>query len=169
MKKNLLTVFILALVLCNFVLTAILVFSIVPVMNKTNTLITKICNMVDLEVKGVSKDEGTSIESVEVYDIADQMTINLKKGEDGKDHYAVLSVSLSLDKENADYKTYNAETIAEKESLIKNEIINVVSGYTIDEVKGNTAALQADLLEHLQTLFDSNVITEVAFRDAIFQ
>ncbi len=172
MKKNLLTVFILALVLCNFILTAILVFSIVPTMNKSNKLITKICNLVDLELTDADVTAGSgdvAIENIEVYDIEDQMTINLKKGEDGKDHFALLSVSLSLNSKDDDYKTYNADTLAEKESLIKSEIISVVSGYTIEEVKDNTAVLQDDLLKHLQTMFDSKVITKVAFRDAVFQ
>ena len=55
MKKNLMTVIILALVLVNLVLTAILAFTIIPQTRKSNQLIDKIASAIDLELEdGVS-------------------------------------------------------------------------------------------------------------------
>ena len=46
MKKNLMSVIILALVFANFVLTAILMFTVIPQTKKANNLIDQICEAV---------------------------------------------------------------------------------------------------------------------------
>ena len=50
MKKNLISVVILALVFANFVLTALLMFSVLPETKKANTLIEKVCSAIDLDL-----------------------------------------------------------------------------------------------------------------------
>ena len=50
MKKNLISVVILALVFANFVLTALLMFSVLPETKKANTLIEKVCPAIDLDL-----------------------------------------------------------------------------------------------------------------------
>ena len=97
MKKNLISVLILALLVVNLVLTAILTITILPETKKSNELINQVCSAINLELKsGEGTDASTvPIDDIETYDIPDSMTINLKRGDDGKDHYAVLTVSLS--------------------------------------------------------------------------
>lgn len=171
MKKNIFSIIILALVIVNLVLTAIMMFSVVPAAKKTNTLVTQICSVLDLELeanKAESGDDSISIDQIATYDIADQLTVNLKSGTDGASHYAVFSVTLSMDKENEGYKNYG-EQIADKESLIKSEIIDVVSGFTLEEAQSNREALQDALKERLVKMFDSDFIIKVAFRDIVFQ
>ena len=98
MKKNLMTVIILALVLVNLVLTAILAFTIIPQTRKSNQLIDKIASAIDLELEdGSSKDTAAvPVEDIEVYDIEASFTVNLSPSGDGKDHVAVFSIGLSL-------------------------------------------------------------------------
>lgn len=170
MKKNLLAVLILALVLSNLILTAILTFSIIPEVKKTDALVNKIANAIDLELKDttVAVNESIPIDQIAVYNIPDSMTINLKRGADGKDHFAVLSVSLSMNTKNKDYEKYSG-TLSEKESLIKNEINNVVSSYTMEEIKENTEAIQEELLKNLQTMFNSDFIIQVVFSGIAYQ
>ena len=74
------------------------------------------------------------IADVVPYTIAD-MQILLKKdapaeGEEGegKDHYAVLSITLSMNSKHKDYKTYGEE-MATREDLIRGQIIEVVQQY----------------------------------------
>jgi len=88
MKKNLMTVIILALVLVNLVLTAILAFTIIPQTRKSNQLIDKIASAIDLELEdGSSKDTAAvPVEDIEVYDIEASFTVNLSPSGDGKDH-----------------------------------------------------------------------------------
>lgn len=170
MKKNLLSVLVLALVLANLILTAILTFSVISEVKKTDALVGKIATAIDLEMREVNggEEEEVPIEKLAVYNIEESMTINLKPGEDEAEHYAKLSVSLSMNTENEDYEKYG-ETIAEKESLIKNEVNDVVSSYTIDEIKSNTQAVQDELLERVRKMYDSDFIVEVIFRDVVYQ
>lgn len=172
MKKNILSIIMLALLIMNLVLTAIMMFTMVPSLKKSNQLVTQVAGVLNLELNadGSSGENGDniSIDKVEVYDIEDKLTINMKTGSDGQDHYAVVSVSFSMNTENDDYKKY-AETLENKESLIKNEINNVISSYTIEEARGNTKEIQEQLLTAFQGIFDSDFITGVAFRDIIFK
>ena len=170
MKKNLVTVITLALVLVNLVLTVVLTISIVPETKKANELITKVCGAIDLDLESGSATsaENIPIEDLEVYNIEDKMTNNLKKGEDGKDHFAIVTVALSINKEHEDYKKLQPQ-LAEKQNLIKAEINNVVSKYTMEEIKNNQNAVQEELLKNLQKMFASDFIVAVGFPDAQYQ
>ena len=82
MKKNLMSVLILALVVANLILTAILMISVVPQTKKANELINKVCSAIDLELEGGKENSSIDIpmEQVETVQIAggETMTINLK-------------------------------------------------------------------------------------------
>ena len=171
MKKSLINILILALVVTNVILSAVLVFTIVPTMKKTDNLITKIVSAIDLELEHPipgSEETTISIDKIEVYDIEKQLLINLKKGEDGLEHYVVLYATLSLDASHKDYETYY-EMLPTKESLITSEIISIVSGYTIDEARDNMTDMKSEILLAVQTLYKSEFIIDVSFRDITFQ
>ena len=170
MKKNLISVLILALLVVNLVMTAILTITILPETKKSNELITRVCSAIDLELQSGEKEDVSSIpiDDIEVYDIPDSMTINLKQGADGKDHYAVISVSLSLNKGNEDYSTYQP-TLEAKQSLIKSTINTVVSQYTYDEIKTDQQQVQDAILDELHNLFESDLIVSVGFSSATYQ
>ena len=116
MKKNLMTVIILALVLVNLVLTAILAFTIIPQTRKSNQLIDKIASAIDLELEdGSSKDTAAvPVEDIEVYDIEASFTVNLSPSGDGKDHVAVFSIGLSLNTKSDGYKSIGTEGLKAK-------------------------------------------------------
>ena len=61
MKKNLISVLILALVFANFVLTAILMFTVLPETQKANTLIEKVCSAIDLDLNSGGTNGTSSI------------------------------------------------------------------------------------------------------------
>ena len=100
MKKNLLAVIILALVLVNLILTAVLVFSIIPQTKKSNELIDQVCAAINIELEGGQNKDSSAvpIEEIAVYNITDNFTVNLADNGDGKKHYAVFSVGLSVNK-----------------------------------------------------------------------
>lgn len=165
MKKNLITVVILALVLANLILTAILTITILPETKKANELITQVCSAINLELKSGSVTSDVAsvpIDKLATYDIEDSMTINLKDSGDGSSHYAVITVALSMNTENEGYKLYG-EKMAEKSSLIKSQINSIVSGYTYEEFKTNQQGVQDAILVDLQKLFDSDFIVSVGF------
>ena len=132
MKKNLITVITLALVVVNLVLTVILTITILPETQKANELITKVCSAIDLDLESGSATSNANIpiDQIEVYNIDDEQTINLKQDGDGKDHFAMITVSISMDTKNSDYKDLKPQ-VEEKVNLIKGDINNIVSQYTI--------------------------------------
>ncbi len=168
MKKNLISVLILALVLVNLVLTAILTFTIVPQTKKSNELIDQVCSAINLELEGGQNKDTLSvpIESIEVYNVTDSFTVNLADSGDGKRHYAVFSVGLSMNKESEGYKTYGgAEGMAEKETIIRSEINTIVGSYTMESFsEDGQKAVKAEILEAMQEIFGgSDFIVGVNF------
>lgn len=167
MKKNLMSVIILALLIVNIVLTAVMLFSVTGTNKATADLIARISGAMDMEL---SSADGTAfkptipIENIVPYDIADTMTIRLKQAEDGTEHYIMVAVTLSMDSEHEDYKEYGA-TLADRESLIKSEIISVVSEYTMEEAQADEDGLKQAILERIQNMFGSDFIFRVDFRD----
>lgn len=170
MKKNLITVITLALVVVNLVLTVILTITILPETQKANELITKVCSAIDLDLESgsASSNANIPIDQIEVYNIDDEQTINLKQDGDGKDHFAMLTVSISMDTKNSDYKDLKPQ-VEEKVNLIKGDINNIVSQYTIDEIKNNQSAVQDEILKDLQKMFGSDFIVAVGFPTAQYQ
>ncbi|EOT26033.1 hypothetical protein C805_02005 [Eubacterium sp. 14-2] len=167
MKKNLMSVLILALVVANLILTAILMISVVPQSKKANELITKVCSAIDLELEG-GKDNSSlyiPMEQCDTIKISEgaSLTINLKKDDSGENHHAVISVALVLDTKNEGYKKYVTDGVIAQEDIIKSEVNKIVAGHTIDELRENQAAVQDEILSRLRRLYESDFIVSVAF------
>lgn len=167
MKKNLISVIILALLIVNIALTSVMLFSVTSTNKATADMVMRITGAMDMEL---SSADGTAftpvvpIENIASYDIADTMTIRLKQDEDGAEHYIMIAVTLSMDKEHEDYKEYG-ESLTDRESLIKSEIINVVGQYTMAEAQADEAGMKQAILESIQNMFGSDFIFRVDFRD----
>ena len=167
MKKNLMSVIILALVCVNLVLTAILMFTIVPQTSNANKLIEKVCAAVDLELSSGS-GMGTSnipTENLAQYVLNDGETtnINLAKGEDGKTHYAMISVSLSLNTKSEGYAEYGTAGLDERNTIIMDLIIEVIGQYTKEEFDANRTDIKKEILNDLQSMFGADFIVGVNF------
>lgn len=165
MKKNLLTIVILALGIVNMILAAVIVFTVVPTTTRTNNLIAKVASNIDLELESPIKGAETTeigIADIEVYQIENEMTINLKKNEnDVKNHYALVSVSFSINTKSEDYKTIQP-TIATNESAITEIISDEFSKYTVDVVSENKEKIKAEILRRVQEYFNSDLIVSVS-------
>lgn len=164
MKRNLLSVMILALLVVNIVLTSVLMFSVVGTNNKVAALVTDIGTILQLEVadENGGKNEQLNIGDIEMYNIEDSMTVHLKTAEDGKDHYCLVSVSLSINTKHEDYKKYGS-TISNYESLIKGEIDRVIGSYTKEEAEANKEEIAEEILLRIQDLYGSTFIADVVF------
>ena len=103
----------------------------------------------------------------EAYDFAESLTIPLKKDTDGKDHYAVVSVSLAMNTKDEDYETYGA-SIESKVSLISGEINEVYSQYTKDEAIAGKEEIEQEILNRVQEMFDSKFIYKIVL-NAVYQ
>lgn len=172
MKKSLLNIITLALVVVNLVLSAVMIFSVLPASSKTNDMITKVCTALDLELESEKKENGEedyNIDQLETYDIEEELTVPLKKEDgDSSDHYAVVTVSIVVDNKNEDYDKY-VEDITTKESLIKDTVRNAIGNFTLEELQNNPEGVQKTVLDKLQKLFDSDFIVKVAFKKLLYQ
>lgn len=178
MKKNLISVIILALVFANLVLTAVLTFTIIPQTKKSNALIDKVCAAIslDLEAGLGSSALAVPIEDIETYAIADEFRANLKSSvdADGKtvSHYAMFSVSLSMNTKSDGYKNYKgAEGLTAKESIIRSEINTIVSNYSVEEFNANGYQdVKNDILQAIQRIYgDTEFIIGVNFSSVTTQ
>lgn len=162
MKKNLISIVILALLIVNIVLSSITLFSVFGTNQKTAALVTDIAAAISLDLGAGAEEEEEQVQvsmaDVVTYDIA-EMTIPLKNGEDGKAHYALVSVTLSMNSKDEDYETYSDLTT--RESLIKGEISDVIAQYTVEQAKDNRNLIEDQILERIQTLFNSKFIYDV--------
>lgn len=171
MKKNILTVIILATTLINMTLMIVMLFVFLPNVKQTNNLITKVAQTVDLELENVVvKEEKVSISDIDTYKPADStgLTANLKKEQgDSKTHYAVIKWSLVMNKNHKDYS--KMEPLVEaNEGRIKEVIRTEVEKYTINNVQENKENIKADVLTVLQDdVFGSDFIISVSFSDFV--
>lgn len=164
MKKNLISVLILALVLANLILTAILAFTIIPQTKKSNELIDQVCSAIDLELESGSNIT-VPIENIVVHNITDEFTCNLADSGDGKDHFALFTIGFSINTESEQYDDgAGVEALNAKETIIKDQINSIVSKYTLAEFKadGNYAVKQ-EILNTMQDLFGKEFIVGVSF------
>jgi len=174
MKRNMLSILILALLIVNVVLTSVMMFTMMSTTKKTNRLIDGISSALSLEIAApdeTATTEGTAevaMEDIKIYQIADQMTIGLAKGADGKSHYCMMSVSLSLNSKDPDYEKYNA-TLGDNQDMIKDKIFQIVGSHSIEEAESNQDGLREEILEAIQQMYGSKFVYNVVFRDIIFQ
>ncbi len=176
MKKNLISIIILALLIVNIVLTSVMMFSVMSTNKKTANLVTDIASAISLELGEEEEGEPAEVipmEDTQTYTIAD-LRILLKKAEpsaegetDPDDHYALLNVTLSMNSKHKDYKTYS--DLSTREDLIKGQINDVVSQYTLDQAKESNQQIEDEILNKIQTLFDSDFIFDVTLSSYLYQ
>ena len=152
-------------------LSSITLLSVSGTNRKTAALVTDIAAAINLDLGGQTEEEKqevtVSMADVVTYDITD-LTVPLKKGEnDEKEHYAMLSVTLSMNSKDKDYKTYG--DLSARESLIKGEINDAVSQHTADEARENSHAIEEEILQRVQAMFDSQFIYDVTFSSILIQ
>ena len=177
MKKNLISIIILALLIVNVVLSAIMIFSVVGTSRKTAALVDNIATALNLELTAGSTGQGIPAAAVPLsdtalYDISEKMTIPLKveTDENGNEsqHYFIANITLSMNTKGDGYKDYG-ESMESMESLVKSEIADVIQSYTIDEARNNQEQMKQEILDRLHRLFDSDFIFNVSFSDTMVQ
>ncbi len=168
MKKNLISIVILMLLVVNIVLTSVMMFSVMSTNKKTAALVGKVAAAISLDLgeDGTEEEkEPVSMEDTVPYTIAD-MTIQLRQSQsqegegDDQIHYALLSVTLSMNSEHKDYKTYG-EDLSTREDLIRGKINDIVGGHTLEEFNADPQTIKNELLQGIQELFGSDFIFDV--------
>lgn len=175
MKKSMLNVITLALVLVNLVLTVLLTFSLVSNNNKTNKLISKVANIIDLDVGDSSgsssgTDKTTSLDDVEYIDVTnnDSADITISYTDSGKTHYVVLNVSIGVDKTAKDYET-KVNSIKNGMKVIVSEVTTEALKYQYNDITTHKTTIEDDLLSYLKDKFQSDVIYSVTLTKILVQ
>ena len=173
MKKNILTIIIMASCLLNLILTAVIVFAVVPTMNKTSQLVDKVATAIDLETDEEASGDysiDNSIDNLEPYSIAfeNKQTINLKPDEgDNTSHFAVLEgVTISFNKEAEDYKEVS-ESVKAKDVYITEIVKETIADQSMKTLNQNAVKEQA--LAKIQDLYGSKCIVRLALDGFMFQ
>lgn len=164
MKKNILTVVIMAATVINLVLTIVLIFSIVPAMNKTTNLIDKVASVIDLEIDSKEEDQEYTMADLESYAISYENTVTLnltqEKGDDTKHYFRLNGISISFNKKAEDYATISEQVKTDSvyaEDLIKTTISSHTAS-DFDQVK-----VAQECVKKLQELYNTKCIVEVIF------
>lgn len=175
MKKNMLSIIILAFLLVNIVLTTVMMFNVTSTNKKVAELVGNIATVMNLELTPPGQESlapQVSLADTEVYAISGDMTMLLaaEPASDGsaKQSYLVCKVSFSMNTKNKDYKKYgSAEAMAEKEELLKDAINTIVSGHTASELQADPGleGLKAEILKAVQDLYQSDFIYKVSISE----
>ncbi|MDD5935734.1 MAG: flagellar basal body-associated FliL family protein [Clostridiales bacterium] len=172
MKKNILAVIILAATLINLTLTAVLLFVFMPTVKKTNNLITKVAQIIDLELEDVViKEETTDVGDVEGYKLSQDISLNLSVGKDGKAHLAKISGSVYLNKKADDYSKIK-ELMESYDDRIREVITDEVSKLTFEDFSNTEKKNETKntILDRIQNeIFMSKCITSISFSQWIAQ
>lgn len=167
MKKSMLNIITLALVLINLVLTVVLTFSLVSTNTKTNNLISKVAQIIDLDAGGVLSSNTQGSNSVAVDDIqyidamsGDSNSIIVSFPDGGKAHHVILKVTLGLNKKSKDYET-KATSINNGMKLIVSQITTEALKYTYESISANKTKIEQNLLIALQDQFETETIYSV--------
>lgn len=170
MKKNVLLVITMALVVINIILTSVMMFTMMGTNKKTANLVNDIAAILKLEIvpEEDNKELDIPMSDQKVWNMTGNMTIPLKS-EDGKNHYVVFDISLSMNIKSEGYKKYG-ETIADYESIVKDTITRAVSKYTVDDCAYDFETIREDILHSVRALFeDDEFIYRVGISGIVYQ
>lgn len=171
MKKNITTIIVMALVTINLLLTGIIMFVMVPSLNKVNTLVTRVSNIIDLELENPKVNNDTvAIADREDKSIVDPTYITLKTGSDGVSHMGVIdTVTLTLNKKAESYNDVTAAFDSNK-TYIQDIISNIYSQYTLSEAQASVTEIKEKALEQISAHFDNaDCFLNIGFGNLRFQ
>ena len=163
MKKNLITVIILALCSVNLILNIMLVFVCMPSAKKTNNLIDEIASVLNLGLESVDDKPSMELENIATYNVEAQV-VNLKDDGSGESHYVQMGLTLELDNSSDDYEALNT-VLTSAEGAVFDEARNVVQNYTYEEVSNQETQdkIKEQILKNLQEKYGTQCIYNVSF------
>ena len=158
MKKNILAIAILAAVIANIILSAIILFSVVPAANSVNKLVQKICTVINLELENPNATSYAKVPlaSRKPYEIGSGLTVSLKKAEgETKNRYALVDWTLILNADAPDYKEVTA-VIEDQYAVLNDYLMSQVKKYTADQLVEKADAIKGEMLSYCRTYFRSS-------------
>ncbi len=162
MKKNILTVVIMAATVINLVLTIVLVFSVMPAMNKTSNLIDKVASVIDLEIEDKNKDEEYTMADLEplsmTYDAKQTWNLATEEGSDEKHYIQLDGITISLNTKAEDFENIKTQ-LSTNDVYAKDLVKKTITSYTIDDFDQVKACKEC--AKKLSEMYDTKAIVEV--------
>lgn len=171
MKKNLITVIILAISIINLVFNILLVFVFMPSATKTNKLITDIAAVLDIEIASQKDDSVFDVSNLAHYQLEQGNPINLKNDGTGDLHVVQYGLTINMDKTASDYSKVSAD-IEASTAMIYDMARNIIASYTYSEVidgEVTTNKIKEELLKELRETFNTECIYSVSFYNWVAQ
>ena len=166
MKKNLMSVIILALVFANFVLTAILMFTVLPQTKKANQLIEDVCSAIDLELNSGAAAGTSNLPQDYALNDGEDNKFSFKTDDNGKQGVLVCNISISLNNKSTGYETYGAD-MSQIADRILGEFSSILGTYTMAEYNKNKEDINNEILSSLQEKFGADFIVGINFKSAL--
>jgi flagellar basal body-associated protein FliL len=116
-------------------------------------------------VKNLTREQITSVS------LGDPITTNLQKGDDGKSHFAILSVEVGYDNTVKNESDAFGLVLAENIKYARSVALSCIYGRKYEELQDMDGLneLAAEILQKLQEGFNSQMIVEVTISDQAFQ
>lgn len=172
MKKNLITVIILAICIINLVFNILLVFVFMPSTTKTNKLITDIAQILDLEIAAQEAERAGEIDvsELDTVQLEQGSPINLKDDGTGVTHALQYGIAINFDKTAADYKKIS-EAIKTSNAMVFDISRDVIGGHTYAEVTDvkQQDIIKQEILQKLKETYNTECIYSVSFYNWVAQ
>ncbi|MCI5731255.1 MAG: hypothetical protein MR304_06910 [Eubacterium sp.] len=169
MKKNILTIVIMAATLINVILSAVLVFSVMPAMNKTSNLVDKVASVIDLEIEDANAEEQEyTIDDLVAYTKTYDATVNInlkKEAGDDTNHYAQLSgFTLSFNTKAEDYSEIS-ESIQGNDVYVDDIVKETISSYSASSI--DLVKVRAEIVKKIQEKYNTKAVVEISLKDPL--
>ncbi|MCR5278864.1 MAG: hypothetical protein K6E19_05415 [Lachnospiraceae bacterium] len=179
MKKNLISILILALLVVNLVLTAIMMFSVTSTAKKTGALVANIATVLNIELEGDKKEE--EVASISVADTVtldlEKLTLPLKKasivnadgtlGVEKDTHVCIVEVTFLINTKAESYEAYK-DTISTYSSMLQGVVTEVIGSHTLDEIQSSPEAIKEEILSKIVSDYQLDFIYRVVFKSIMY-
>ncbi len=156
MKKNLLSVLILALLIVNIVLTGVMLVSITGTNKKTANLVGNISTVLNLELDDeVEGAKAVSLADTYVFQLGKDMMVPLAADEAGNTGYLMFDISLFENTKHEDYEK-SSPLVSTNAAVLIGEVESIISKHTVDDCRNNLDQIRAEILRAIQKLFDGS-------------
>ena len=160
MKKNMLTIVVIAVCVINLILTSIMMFVMMPAFSNMNNVISQVAAILNLELESENADEPSysiadiEVKSVTFDDSGKSQTINLAPSSDGKNHYGIINgVKFELNTTADDYSDV-VDVIENKPSILTDIVKEVIGSFSEDNI--NEAAVKEQALTRISDKLDGS-------------
>jgi len=164
MKKNIFTIIIMAATVINLVLTIVLVFSVMPAMNKTSNLVDKVASVIDLEIDTADDaEEEYAIEDLQIYEITYETSVKInlqKEPNDDSAHYAVLDgIVVSFNSKADDFEDVQ-KSVQTADVYIEDIVKETISAYSVSNI--NEANIKREAVKKIQEKYNTKAIVDIS-------